>query len=417
MTQLSDDCFAFGGALLSVDEALTRIEERVAAIVETETVPLRAAHGRVLAHDLVATMNLPPHANSAVDGYAFAHADLLPDRDTLLPVSGRAAAGHPLGRCAGRGEAVRIFTGAPMPEGADTVMMQEDCVVENGGVRLKPGIRKGANRRHAGEDVAEGAIALAAGRRLSAADLGLAAALGYSQLPVFRRLRVALLSTGDEVSDPGAALRPGAIYDANRFILAALLGGLGCAVTDFGIRPDRKAALADTLSAAAADHDLIVTSGGVSTGDEDHVKPAIEGLGSLHFWRLAIKPGRPVALGQIDGVPLIGLPGNPVAVVVTFIVLARPLILKLGGARAAAPRLFPVRSGFAYRKKPGRREYLRASLKREEDAIVAVKFPKDGAGILSSIVQSEGLVVLGEMTSDLAAGEPVDFLPFSEVIG
>lgn len=417
MAQLSEDCFAFGGTLLSVDEALARIEGRITAVVETEAVPLPAAHGRVLAGDVVAPMNLPPHANSAVDGYAFAHSDLAPEGETVLPVTGRAAAGHPLGRPAARGEAVRIFTGAPMPDGTDTVMMQEDCVVENGRVRLKAGIRKGANRRHAGEDVAEGGVAVATGRRLEAADLGIAAALGYRQLPVFRRLRVALFSTGDEVVDPGMPLAPGAIYDANRFMLSALLGGLGCTVTDFGIRPDCESALADTLAAAATEHDLIVTSGGVSTGDEDHVKSAIERLGSLHFWRLAIKPGRPVALGQVGGVPLIGLPGNPVAVFVTFSVLARPLILKLGGAAAAPPRLFPVRAGFAYRKKPGRREYLRASLQRNGDAVIAVKFPKDGAGILSSIVQTEGLAVIDEPTSDLAPGATVDFLPFSEVIG
>ena len=416
MAQLSDDCFAFGGALLSVDEALARIDARVVAVVDSETVPLGAAAGRMLARDLVATMDLPPHANSAVDGYAIIHADLEPDRETVLPVGGRAAAGHPLGRALRRGEAIRIFTGAPMPEGADTVMMQEDCVAANGRVRLKPGIRKGANRRHAGEDVTLGETALTAGRRLGPADLGLAAALGRDELPVFRRLRVALLSTGDEVREPGTRLPPGAIYDANRFMLTALLEGLGCVVTDFGIRPDREAALADTLAAASAEHDLIVTSGGVSTGEEDHVKGAIERLGVLHFWRLAIKPGRPVALGQIGAVPLIGLPGNPVAVVVTFAVLARPLILKLAGAEALAPRLFPVRAGFAYRKKPGRREYLRARLERDGAQVVAVKHPRDGAGILSSIVQSDGLVILDEATSDLAAGTIVDFLPFSEVI-
>ena len=416
MTQLSDDCFAFGGDLLSVDAALAEIEARLTSVVETETARLEAAHGRILSRDIIAAINLPPHANSAVDGYAFAHGDLMPDRDTSLPVSGRAAAGHPLGRPAGRGEAIRIFTGAPMPEGADTVMMQEDCLVELGWVRLKPGIKKGANRRHAGEDVAEGAVALAAGRRLGPADLGLAAALGHQELPVFRPLRVALLSTGDEVREPGAPLPPGAIYDANRFMLAALLAGLGCAVTDFGIRPDREVALVDTLAAASVGHDLIVTSGGVSTGEEDHVKSAIERLGSLHFWRLAIKPGRPVALGQIDGVPLIGLPGNPVAAIVTFVVLARPLILKLAGAAVSAPRLFRVRAGFDYRKKARRREYVRASLQREGDNLLAVKYPRDGAGILSSIVQSEGLVVLDETTSDLAHGTMIDFLPFSEVI-
>ena len=416
MAQLSDDCFAFGGALLSVDEALARIEERVTAVVETETTPLGSARGRILARDVVAAMNLPPHPNSAVDGYAFAHADLVPGRETVLPVCGRAAAGHPLGRPVERGAAIRIFTGAPMPEGTDTVMMQEDCVVEDGRVRLKPGIKKGANRRHAGEDVAGGAVALAAGRRLSPADLGLAAALGCGELPVFRRLRVALLSTGDEVREPGTALPPGMIYDANRFMLAALLGELGCAVSDFGIRPDREAALADTLATASARHDLIVTSGGVSIGEEDHVKQAIERLGGLHFWRLAIKPGRPVALGQIAGVPLIGLPGNPVAALVTFVVLARPLILKLAGAAPSSPRLFPVRAGFAYRKKPGRREYVRASLQREGGDLVAVKYARDGAGILSSITQSEGLVIVDEETSELAPGMSVDFLPYAEVI-
>jgi molybdopterin molybdotransferase len=417
MAQLSDDCFAFGGQLLGVDAALALIEQRVTPVVEEESIPLAEAAGRVLARDLVAEIDVPPHPNSAVDGFAIAHADLLPDRETVLPISGRAAAGHPLGRALHRGEAIRIFTGAPMPEGADTVMMQEDCAVEDGQVRIKPGIRKGANRRHAGEDVAKGAVALAAGRRLKPADLGLAAALGKDALPVFRPLRAALLSTGDEVCEPGAALSPGAIYDANRVMLAALLRGLGCTVSDLGIRPDRAAALVDTLAGVAAEHDLIVTSGGVSTGEEDHVKTAIEKLGRIDFWRLAIKPGRPVALGQVRGVPLIGLPGNPVAAALTFAIVARPLTLRLSGAAAEAPQTFPVEAGFGYRKKPGRREYLRASLKRESGRLIAVKFPKDGAGILSSIVQSDGFAIIGEEVAELAPGDTIDFLPFSEVFG
>ena len=417
MAQLSDDCFAFGGALLAVDAALALIEERVVPVVDRETVPLAAAAGHILARDLVAGIDVPPHANSAVDGFAIAHADLLPDGDTVLSVTGRAAAGHPLGRPIRRGEAIRIFTGAPMPDGADTVMMQEDCVFEDGRVRLKPGLKKGANRRHAGEDVARGAVALPAGRRLRPADLGLAASLGCGTLPVFRPLRAALLSTGDEVCEPGTALAPGKIYDANRTMLAALLGALGVVVDDYGVRPDRAAALADTLAEAAAGHDLIVTSGGVSTGEEDHVRAAIEKLGRLDFWRLAIKPGRPVALGQVRGVPLIGLPGNPVAAALTFAILARPLILRLAGAAMAPPLTFPVQAGFAHRKKVGRREYLRGRLQRDGAAAIAHKYKRDGAGILSSIVQSDGFVVLDESVTELTPGKVVEFLPFSEVFG
>ena len=417
MAQLSDDCFAFGGTLLGVDAALALIEERVTPVVEAETLPLAAACGRILARDLVAALDVPPYANSAVDGFAISHADLLPERETVLPVTGRIAAGQTLGRPMAPGEAIRIFTGAPMPDGADTVMMQEDCVFADGQVRLKPGIKKGANRRHAGEDVAKGSIALTAGCRLKAADLGLAAALGHATLPVFRPLRGALLSTGDEVCEPGTALGPGKIYDANRAMLAALLHGLGVIVDDLGICPDRADALVDRLEEISAGHDLIVTSGGVSTGDEDHVRVAIERLGRLDFWRLAIKPGRPVALGQVRGVPLIGLPGNPVAAALTFAILARPLILRLGGSATAAPLTFPVQAGFAYRKKAGRREYLRASIERDGSAAIARRFPRDGAGILSSIVQSDGFAILDETVTELTPGAILEFLPFSEVFG
>jgi molybdopterin molybdotransferase len=419
MAQLSDDCFAFGGKLMSAAAALEALRSRIVPVTECQPVPLAGALGRVLAEDLVAPRDVPPHDNSAVDGYAVFHADLDPENETVLPVGGRAAAGHPLGRPARRGEAIRIFTGAPMPPGPDTVMMQEDCVAEGGRVRLRPGIRQGANRRRAGDDVRAGDTVLHAGTRLRPQEIGLAASLGRTELPVFRPLRVALLSTGDEVREPGQELPAGAIYDANRYTLAALLRGLGCAVTDLGILPDRLDVIRDALAGAAGGHDLLLTSGGMSTGEEDHMKAAVESLGSLDFWRLAIKPGRPVALGQVGQVPFVGLPGNPVAVMVTFLLFARPLILQLAGASsdAAAPRLFRVRAGFDHKKKEGRREYLRARLERDaEGRLVARKFPREGAGILSSMVEADGLVELGEEVVRLTAGSEVDFLPFSGVL-
>jgi molybdopterin molybdotransferase len=416
MAQLSDDCFAFGGQLMTGAAALQLLCSRTVALPETEMVPLGAALGRFLADEIVAPRAVPPHDNSAVDGYAVRHTDLLGDCDTILPVGGRAAAGHPLGRPAQRGEAIRIFTGAKMPEGTDTVMMQEDCVALDGTVRMRPGIKLGANRRAAGEDVAAGAVVIPAGRRLRAQEIGLAAALGFAEITVYRRLRIAVFSTGDELVEPGECLPEGAIYDANRHAIAALLQGLGCAVTDLGIQPDRPAAIGEALAAAAA-HDLVITSGGMSTGDEDHVKAAVEALGALHFWRLAIKPGRPVALGQIGRTPFMGLPGNPVAVMVTFLILARPLILRLAGATEIMPRTYRVRAGFDYRKKPERREYIRARLEADgSGGWIARKFPRDGAGILSSMVESDGFVVLGETLTRLDSGVEVDFLPFREVL-
>jgi len=417
VAQLSDDCFAFGGQLMSGAAALELLLERAVTLPAAETAALDAAAGRILAADIVAPRSVPPHDNSAVDGYAIRHADLDPRAETVLPVGGRAAAGHPLGRPAHPGEAIRIFTGAPMPEGLDTVMMQEDCREESGRVRLRPGIKPGANRRRAGEDAAAGAVVLTAGRRLRAPEIGIAAALGLTQLPVFRQLRVAILSTGDELREPGGPLPEGAIYDANRHILMSLLRRLGCAVTDLGICADRLDIIRDALAAAAASHDLIVTSGGMSTGEEDHVRAAVEAQGRLHFWRLAIKPGRPVALGQIGRVPFMGLPGNPVAVMVTFLILARPFILRLAGASEIVPRMHRVVAGFAYRKKRDRCEYVRASLESDgAGGWTAHKFPRDGAGIITSMVQSDGFVVLDEGLTDLAAGSEVDFLPFREVL-
>ena len=417
MAQLSDDCFAFGGDLLSMSAALELLGAKVAPVAEPETVPLKAALGRILAAPLVAPRDVPPHDNSAVDGYAVYFDDLVPGQPTRLALAGRAAAGHPLAGDARRGEAVRIFTGAPMPAGPDTVLMQEDCREVDGSVEIPPGIKRGANRRRAGEDVKAGATVLRRGQRLRAQEIGLAASLGRTTLEVYRPLRVAIFSTGDEVRDPGGELAPGAIYDANRYVLQALLQGLGAAVTDLGILPDERARIAGALAEAARGHDLILTSGGMSTGEEDHVKAAVEAQGRLHFWRLAIKPGRPVAMGQVGRVPFMGLPGNPVAVMVTFLILTRPLLLRLSGAEPAPPRRFRVAAGFDYKKRSNRCEYVRARLERGEDGgWVARKFPRDGAGILTSMVESDGLAEIGEGIARIEPGMNIDFIPFSEVL-
>jgi molybdopterin molybdotransferase len=417
MAQLSDDCFAFGSVLMPPAEALKILKSQIVPVTGSETVALIETRGRVLAEAVVATRDVPPHDNAAVDGYAVDFDDLAPAASTTLPIGGRAAAGHPLGRPVRRGEAIRIFTGAAMPDGADTVLMQEDCRVVDGQAILPPGIKRGANRRFAGEDMKRGNLVLAPGRRLRPQEIGLAASLGLTQLTVRRRLRVAVFSTGDEVREPGGELPPGTIFDSNRYTLRALLENLACAVTDLGILPDDPESVRAALAGAAKHHDLVLTSGGVSSGDEDHVKAAVEALGKLHFWRLAIKPGRPVAMGQLGLVPFMGLPGNPVAVMVTFLLLARPLILLLSGAEDAPPRLFRVGAGFAYDKKGSRTEYLRVRLKRGDNGDwIAEKFPRDGAGILTSMVESDGLVEIGEGISRIELGAPVDFLPFSEVI-
>lgn len=426
MAQLSDDCFAHGGALMRLDEALAELGRRLAPVAPVETLPLQDCRGRVLALPLAARVSVPPRDNSAVDGYAVYFDDLSSTSDTVLPVIGRAAAGHPFAGAQPRGTAIRVLTGAVMPTGPgdgpggepDTVMMQEDCRLEGERVVIRPGIKRGANRRLAGEDLREGEEVLPAGRILGAAELALAAAAGHATLNVYRPLRVALLSTGDEVHPAGGPLPPGGIYDANRPLLSALLAAAGCIVSDLGIQPDRRDHLIGFFREAATSHDAVISSGGVSTGDEDHVKAAIEANGSLHFWRLAIKPGRPVALGQIGRVPFFGLPGNPVAAMLTFCFFARPLLQRLGGAMPVPPRGYPVVSGFRYKKKSDRREWVRVSLTNDgQGGWRAEKYPVDGAGVITSLTRTDGLIELAEDVTSLEAGMRVPFYPYAELGG
>jgi len=418
MAQLSDDCFAFGGPMMSVDEAVAIIAARVSAVHEVETVPLIEADGRVLASDISASLPLPPFTNSAVDGYAVRSRDLPRSGDAAFPVTGRVQAGASAERPLEPGHAMRIFTGAPMPEGADTVFMQEDVRIDaTGQVVVPAGLRPGANVRPAGEDLAAGTAALAAGQRLRPQDVALAAAFGLTRIGVVRRIRVAVFSTGNELVSPGAPRGPAQLFDSNRFMLMAMLKRLGCEVSDLGILRDDRASLAQGLKQVAGDHDLILTTGGVSTGEEDHVKAAVESAGTLVLWRMAIKPGRPVAMGIIGGTPFIGLPGNPVASFVTFVHVVRPTVLALAGAKQAPMVPMPVRAAFTYRKKIARREYVRVNLRRASDgALEATKFPREGAGLLSSLVDTDGLVELGEAVTQVEPGQMVGFLSYAGLI-
>jgi molybdopterin molybdotransferase len=418
MAQLSDDCFAFGGPLLSVADVEQLIARRVVPVPDIGSVDLQGALGRVLGHDLLAPVDLPPFDNSAVDGFAVRHDDLDPEAETRLPVIDRVTAGRASARAIVGRSAIRIFTGAPMPDGADTVFMQEDCRIEGSQVVVPPGLRFGANRRLAGEDIRAGTVALPAGRRLQPQHLALAAALGVDTLAVRRRIHVALFSTGDEIVEPGVPLPPAALYDANRHLVAGLLRGLGAEITDLGILADDQDLLAEAISAAALTHDLVLTTGGISTGEADHVRPAVEQIGRLVFWRVAIKPGRPVAMGVIRGAAFVGLPGNPVAAFVTFARVVRPLVLRLAGALPEVTVMLPVRAGFSYRKKKGRREYVRVTLRPMADGgVEAIKYAQEGAGVITSLTETDGLAELAEDVTDVRPGAMIGYLPYQALVG
>lgn len=413
------DCYAAPGpAPLPLDEALARVMRDYGPVTGTETVPLARALGRVLAEPVEATGDVPPVAVSAMDGYGLSLGDGGAAAGTRFTVVGRVPAGTVFDGSVGPGQAVRIFTGAAVPSGVDTVVMQEDCVAADGVMTLRDRIRCGANIRPAGEDMRAGARVLAPGRRLRAQEVGLAAAVGRAELRVHRPLRVVLFSTGDELREPGAPKPLGAIYDANRYTVGAQLAALGVELRDLGILPDRLDAVRDALTAAAADADLIVTSGGASVGEEDHVKTAVSALGSIDLWKLALRPGKPLALGRIGGTVVLGLPGNPVSAMVTFMLVGRALVLRLSGADGAfTPRSLVV-ADFSFRKKAGRREFLRATLATAADGRpLARKFPNDSSGVLTSMVEADGLVDVPAEATAVNPGDLVAFIPFTGLFG
>ncbi len=405
--------------LKPLDEALAELLAQAAPLAGTDTVNTFDADGRVLAQAATSPLQVPPTDNSSMDGYAVRCADV-PAAGVELPVAQRIPAGA-FGVPLAAGTAARIFTGAPVPEGADAIVMQEDCEALDGDrVRVNAVPAQGQWIRRAGEDITRGAEVLAAGTRLTPAELGLAASIGLGTLQVARRPRVALFSTGDELVMPGdvppAQMKPGAIYNSNRFFLRAMLLRLGCEVSDLGIVPDRREATVAALREAAQGHDLILTSGGVSVGEEDHIKPAVERLGTLQLWQIAMKPGKPFAYGQIPhaggSAHFMGLPGNPVSSFVTFGLLVRPFLLRLQGVRDVAPKAIAATAGFDWPRADKRREFLR--VRQGADGTLEL-FPNQSSGVLTSAAWADG-VVDNPAGQTIARGDTVRFLPFAELL-
>jgi len=393
--------------MLSFEEAKSRLIAAAQPLGRVEDISTFDALGRVLAADVVSLLDVPPADNSAMDGYALR----LADAGLLLPVSQRIPAGV-VGQPLQAATAARIFTGAQVPPGADVVVMQEHCELQGDAVRIQHEVNPGQNIRLRGEDVANGATVLVAGRTLDAAALGMAASVGAARLCVAKPVRVALFSTGDELVMPGEPLKPGAIYNSNRYLLRGLLQSLGCEVVDLGIVPDQFEATRAALRRAATQADLILTSGGVSVGEEDHLRPAVQAEGQLDLWQIGLKPGKPLAYGRVQNAHFIGLPGNPVSSFVTFLMLVRPFILRLLGSQAVEPRRYALRADFAWPKPDRRREFLRVRLNAAGGLDL---FPNQGSGVLTSAVWGDGLVD-NPPGQAVAKGDTVQFMPFSEFL-
>ena len=402
---------------LTADEARRAILDRLTAVPGRERVAVRSALGRVLAEAVIAPCNVPAHDNSAMDGFAVRFADLAKTGDTALTVVGTAFAGKPFSGMVGAGQAVRIMTGASIPQGADTIVVQEVARAEGGQGFIPAGQREGQNLRRAGEDLALGGIALPTGKRCGPAELGLLASLGVAEVTVHRRLRVAFFSTGDELASIGKPLAPGEVYDSNRYTLFSALTRLGCELLDMGVVRDDPATLEAAFREASASADVILTSGGVSVGEADFIRELVNRLGQVAFWKIDIKPGRPMAFGRVGDAWLFGLPGNPVAVLVTFYQFVQDALLALAGVSPIPETpLFDVICASAIRKQPGRREYLRGRLVRRDGRQVVELAGAQGSGILRSMSEANCFIVLPEAGGDVAAGETVQIQLFDGLI-
>lgn len=416
--RLLNDCFLHGDERISHAEALAALGARIVPVAREETVVLAAAAGRILARPVEAPHPVPNHTNAAVDGYAFAAADYDLSSGSTLPVLGRAAAGRAYSGPVQPGAAVRIFTGAVLPEGLDSVAMQEDCTLDpsGSGVALPAGLKPGLNVRKAGEDVAKGQRLYEPGHVIRPQDLAALASIGMGEVACYRRLKVGIVSSGDEVVRAGSGpLAHGRVFDANAPMLSALVAACGAEPADLGVWGDRADGVAERLGRFAREYDLILTSGGASRGEEDHMAAALERLGTRHFWQIQIKPGRPMMLGQIGDTIVAGLPGNPVAVFVCFLMYVWPMLRRLGGAHWQEPRRIPAKAAFAFpKRKTGRREFWRGMLKETPDGMAVDKYARDGSGLISSLREANCLIDIPEDVPAVAPGDTVAVIPFTE---
>jgi molybdopterin molybdotransferase len=416
--RLLDDCFLTDKERLRHDDAIGILRSRARPVAGAEHVPLGQAVGRIAAESVTSPFKVPASDNAAVDGYAFAHADY-EAAGGYFPVVERIAAGHPSLRPHMTGTAVRIFTGGLMPAGADTVAMQEDCETHevNGHafVAIPPELKRGANRRKAGEDLMEGAVIVKTGSRLRPQEIAALASVGVERVKVFCRLRVALVSTGDELIRPGASLGRGQVYDSNFFLLSGLLKTIDCDAADIGVLPDDPGMVRKRLLDLAENHHAVLTTVGASRGEEDHLARSLREMGKRHIWQLAVKPGRPMAFGQIGDCPVLALPGNPVAAFVCFLLYVRPLLVTLSGGAWLEPERFLLPAAFEIpARKPGRREFWRGRLASDDAKRPKVeKFPRDGSGLITSLRESDGLIEIEEDLPSVRPGDLVPFLPFS----
>jgi len=415
MAQLSQDCFAFGKKLIKLETAINRIKKNIKPTEKIEEINTSKSLNRILADNIIAKINIPPHSNSAVDGYAIKYNDYK-SGNRKFNIVGKSTAGHPYNKKNKKLDCIRILTGAIVPSDYDTVIMEEDCIIKNETLILPDKIKKYMNYRHLGEDIKIKDKVFLAGHKLRPQDIGVLYSIGIKIIKVYEQLKVCVFSCGDELSNTDTPLKKGKIYDSNRIMLVNFLSKLNYKVQDLGILKDNKAYISKKLNKASKNNDFIITSGGMSLGDEDHIKPIIEESGVMHVWRLAMKPGRPVGFGIYNETPILGLPGNPAAVFVTFLMLGIPILKLMSGRKLLKNSYIPVKINFEHKKKLGRKEFLRVQLKSKGNSLILNKFHKEGAGILSSASWATGLGIIDDNIKEVKKQDTINYISLNELL-